>query len=82
MPCVTITGLYSAVIFLYELTLFIQLTQTDDVYSQSRTKSPITFVFIFLCTGMVCDIGRIAEKWSSNTWILVSNYKLRLHTGL
>lgn len=57
MPCVTITGLYSAVIILFELALFVQRTQTDDVNSQSRTKAPVTLfsssvlVWLFILAG-------------------------------
>lgn len=62
MPCVTITGLYSAVITLFELTSIIQ--QTYNFYSQSRTKSnksPSLCVH-HLMYWYGCDIGRIAEN--------------------
>lgn len=44
----------------FELTLFIQLTPTSNVYSQSITRSnkaPSLYFPSFLCTGMVAIVA-------------------------
>lgn len=78
MPCVTITGLYSAVITLFELTLLIQLKLM--MFTLSKTTSPITLFssYVLVCLRYWQD----SRKWSSDTWLLVSKHYLRLHTGL
>lgn len=75
MPCVRITGL-----FIHHPFQFDFFHEADSTLSQSRTKviKPHCSVFYLM---VWLKYWSNSCKCFSNTWMLESNYKLRLHTG-